>query len=343
MAFFRRLQRLPNRLKITYSLIALVVIVGMGLFIWSVVTGKIKPLAAAEEASLSIRTTSPINIGQTFTMFVTLSSTATSSGIASVSINGLNYDQTKLEVKAINPDSTDIWNVTTSTFDSSTGKINYSALAKDPAGFKGSTSQLMNVEISALASGEARIWFDYTSSPGDTDVLLTDGSDILVSAPTYFVTVNSEVIPGSSSTPTPNLTPTACKKGCSPTPVVPSPEVTSEATPIIEEGTPEVGDNQPTPAQVVQATPVFTPSPLESVVSPEPSESPFPELSPTSSPLTTFAGFSISKPVAIVFYILIPILVVGIVFLIWWLKRRKSGATGEKNQDADEIDLDEEP
>ncbi len=347
MAFLRRMSRLPNRLKITYSLIALVVIAGIGLFIWSVISGKIKPFAATEEATLTVRTTSPINIGETFSMFITLYNSS-GSGISAVNLKYFNYDRAKLEVITVNPDSTGDWDVVTNSVDATTGKIDYAVTAKDTTnGFTGTSSQLISIQLRALASGEAQVWFDYTSNVGDTDVLLLNGSDILTSPQINFVTINSTAAsptpptsePTSGSTP--HQTPTGCVKGCSPTPTQ---ETTAEPTPTSEESPPEeVSTTTPSPEQIAQVTP--TPTPMESILlSPTVSFIPiFTGVSPTATPvLIKLAGFSISKPVAIVLYILIPVLIVGIAFLIWWLRHKKTKIEDDTSSNDEDEDLDDE-
>lgn len=351
MAFFRRISRLPSRLKITYSLIALVIILGIGTFIWAVISGKIKPLAAPIEATLTLPANSPVNIGESFSMYINLYNTS-SAGITTVNLKYLHYDSSKVEITEVTPDSTDVWTVISNSIDPVNGIIDFSVGSEGYSvnGFTGTSSRLAIVHLRALSSGEARFWFDYTPNIGDTDVIanldaegVITPTDILVAPPEIYITVSDIIAPpGEDETtpgPTPIITTTACKKGCSPTPVVPP---GSEATPVAEPTPTEEVGTEPSSEQVAVVTP--EPSPLESVlIGPEATLTPF-EISPEPSPSTTkLAGFSISKTVAIILYIVVPVLIVAIVFFIWWWRHRKATLSEDKSaSDDDETDIDDE-
>jgi len=344
MAFSRRISRLPTRLKVTYTLISLVVLASLAVFIWAAITGKIKPFAAAPEASLSVSgSTSSVNVGEVFSLYIYLY-TDGGTGISAVNIKSLNFDNTKLEVQSvqITPDSTNDWQVTENSTDQATGKINYSLTALDPTnGFIGSSSRLGIVNFKAEAAGQANLWFDYSSSLGDSDVIAKDsGNDILTLPTLSFVTINGPETPTPENSPTPPTSrsstgPTQCLKGCSPTPVPVSAAPTAEETLSLE---------SPTPTELTVA-PTGVPE-VVALNSPTPSESPNLSISPSflpggllispsASAVTKLAGFSISPTIALVLYIGVPVLIVLIIFLIWWWRKKKKlpaegGETGSE-------------
>lgn len=341
MGFLRRAARLPKRLKITYTLIVLVVLAGIGVFIWAAVTGKIK-LFAAGMASLNLSYSGPVSVDSVFPVYINLATDGTA--ISSVNIKYLHYDKNKLELQGtqITPDSIADWNVTTNNVDSTSGTIEYSIDAKDANGFTGQTSRLAIINFKALANGDAHFIFDYTNNLGDTDVLAKDGTDILSATTDTYVTIGgSQPTPGEeTSPPTPGPEPSgSCVKGCSPTPTPPSsPPATPEESPSPTE---IITAPTPTPMEVALTTPTPTisASPLPSSRLSSPGE---PLFVPEASPVTKLAGFTITPTIALSLYIGVPAIVVLIVFLAWWWRRKKKGLSEETPGEKEEIDIDDD-
>lgn len=342
MALSRRFSRLPNRLKVTYSLIVLIVLTGIGVFIWAAVTGKIK-LFAAGAASLNLSYSGPVSVDSVFPVYIELYTDGTAVG--SVNIKYLHYDTVKLELQGsqILPDSTSDWDVIANSVDSTAGTIEYSTLAKDANGFIAQTSRLAIINFKALATGDAHFIFDYTNNPGDTDVLAKDGTDILSATTDTSVTIESnQPAPGESAAPpAPGPRPSAsCVKGCSPTPTPPSsPPATAEESPspteIITAPT-----TTPTEVALTTLTPTISASPTPTSRLSSPEE---PLTAPQASPVTKLAGFAITPTIALSLYIGVPAIVVLIVFLLWWWRRKKKAGLAEETPgEKEEIDIDDD-
>lgn len=195
---WRRLKRLPKRLQVIYSLIALVVLVGIATFIWAIVAGKITPLAAPGEASLSLQSdSSTYNPGVNFSVYINLDTGGAE--VSEVAIRSLNYNTSVLDIVdsdqaaagfQIAPGSLGDLAVLENSVDTTTGKITYVVKKPDAStpGFTGA-GRVATVYFTAKASGTSNLSFDFTSGAvGDTDVV-AQGNDILVSAATMTITV----------------------------------------------------------------------------------------------------------------------------------------------------------
>jgi hypothetical protein len=201
--FLRRFGRLPKKLKAIYSLIILVVLAGMVAFIWAIATGKITPVAAPGEASLSLQSdSSTYNPGVNFTVYVNLDTGGVE--ISEVAIKSLNYNTSVLDVidqdetsdgVQITPGSLENLNTIENYVDTLAGKITYIAQISQPTtpdtpGFNGS-GRVATINFMAKAAGTSTLSFDFTAGTiGDTDVITkVDGSDILTSAAAMSITV----------------------------------------------------------------------------------------------------------------------------------------------------------
>ncbi len=355
MGFLRRAARLPKRLKITYSLIVLVVAAGIGVFVWATMTGKIKPFAAAGEAELYFSPGESYELGQTFGAPINVNTAGVE--VSDIAVRSLHYNSSVLEVIdsdsgtagiQIAGDSLGGLQTIVNSVDPGAGTITYEIRIPDTStpGFTGSTRMAL-ISFRAIQAGRADFSFDFASGQtGDSDVIAKDtGNDILVSAPSAFLIINDSS--GPSETPdTGNPTPrqsSGCVKGCSPTP-------TSQATPtettINPEETPtptELNVSQTsTPTAIAEASPSALASPMTSPL--EPLSSPSGILTPeTSAPAKLFAGFAISSTAALFLYIGVPVVVVIAIFLFWWWRRKKrlGGESEESTKEEDEIDDDE--
>jgi hypothetical protein len=196
---WRRLKRLPKRLQVIYSLIALVIFAGIATFIWAIVSGKIAPLAAPGEASLSLQSDSSIyNPGVNFSVYINLDTGGTE--VSEVAIRSLNYNTSVLDVvdQDENADGVQIapgklgdLAVSENMVDTGSGKITYVVRAgTDTAGFTGA-GRVATIYFTAKASGTSNLSFDFTAGTiGDTDVIAkADKNDILVSAAAMTITI----------------------------------------------------------------------------------------------------------------------------------------------------------
>ena len=196
---WRRLKRLPKRLQVIYSLIALVILAGIATFIWAIVSGKIAPLATPGEASLSLQSDSSIyNPGVNFSVYINLDTGGTE--VSEVAIRSLNYNTSVLDVvdQDENADGVQIASgklgdlaVSENMVDTGSGKITYVVRAgTDTAGFTGA-GRVATIYFTAKASGTSNLSFDFTAGTiGDTDVIAkADKNDILVSAAAMTITI----------------------------------------------------------------------------------------------------------------------------------------------------------
>lgn len=358
MSFSRRFGRLPQRLKITYSLIVLVVLASIGVFIWATLAGKIKPFAAAGEAELYLSPGQSYELGQTFGAPLNINTSGVE--VSDIAVRSLHYNSLVLEVIdsdsgasgiQIAGDSLGGLQTIVNSVDPGAGKITYEIKIPDTntPGFTGS-ARIALIGFRAIQAGRADFSFDFVSGQtGDTDVIAKDtGNDILVSAPLAFLTINDSSGPGGQSPSTGNPTPrqsSGCVKGCSPTPtsqVTPTePPVNPEESPSPTEIVPgPTSTSTPTAISVVTPTPEtsISAAPTSLISSPEE-----PIIMPTASAVTKLAGFAISSTLALTLYIGVPVLVVLIVFLIWWWRKKKriEEGTEEAPKGEDEIDDDE--
>ena len=354
MGFLRRTARLPKRLKITYSLIVLVVITGISVFIWATLTGKIKPFAAAGEAALNLSPGLSYELGQTFGAPINVDTSGVE--VSDIAVRSLHYNSSVLEVIdsdsstagiQIAGDSLGGLQSLENSVDPAAGRITYEIKIPDTntPGFTGS-ARVALISFRAIQAGRADFSFDFTAGQtGDTDVIAKEtGNDILVSAPATFLTITSsggETPPPGGSSPTPRPS-ASCVKGCSPTPV-PQPSSTPTEIQMPEESPSPVELNVSqtlTPATIAEASPQPSPSPLESPLEllTSPSEM---ITSETSPPTKLFAGFAISRTAALLLYIGVPVVVVVTVFFIWWWWRKKKISEDERDKKSDEIDDDE--
>lgn len=355
MSFSRRFGRLPQRLKITYSLIVLIVIASIGVFIWGMLSGKIKPFAAAGEAALYLPAGVSYELGQTFSAPINVDTSGVE--VSDIAVRFLHYNSSILEVIDSDPggagiqiagDSLGGLQTVENSVDPVVGTVTYETKTPDASavGFTGS-ARVALINFRAIQTGRADFSFDFTAGQtGDSDVIAKDtGNDILVSAPTTFLTINDSSVPGEtpdSGNPTPRQS-SGCVKGCSPTPTSVSEPLPTEVPPEESPSPVELNVSQTSPpTAIAEASPPALASPMTSPS--EPSFSPSGILTPeTSAPVKLFAGFAISSTAALFLYIGVPVVVVIAIFLIWWWKRKKRTEEGVEGstKEEDEIDDDE--
>lgn len=374
---WRRLQRLPKRLQIIYSLIALVLVVGIATFIWAISAGKITPFAAAGEAALSLQSdSSSYNPGVSFTVYINLDTGGTE--VSQVAIRSLNYNPAVLDVVdqdqnqdgvQIAPGSLGNLNPTENSVDTGTGKITYVAQGSSFTG----AGRVGTVYFTTKAAGTSPLSFDFSSSIGDTDVIAAQGgNDILTSATPMTITVTGseshtecnssnqtcQTVSGSGANQCSNDADCqpqsyhyecyAPKKVC----LKKSGSGTNQCVTYSDclkspSPPPSSPGPSPEPSPIQSATPPIvsietstpTPSP-EVTFSPIPETSaPSEEPSPAVSPETKVAGFGISTTWALILFIGIPVLITAIIFLVW---RWRKGKKGEFEPPTNEPDLDDD-
>ncbi len=197
---WRRFKRLPKKLQVIYSLIVLVILFGVGVFIWAIAVGKITPLAAPGEASLSLQSdSSTYKPGVTFTVYINLDTGGTE--VSEVALRSFNYNTSVLDVVdqdeasagvQVAPGSLGDLAVLENSVETTTGKVTYVAKTPDAngLGFSGAGTVAI-IYFSAKAAGTSNLNFDFTSGTiGDTDVIAkAGGNDILTSAVPMNITV----------------------------------------------------------------------------------------------------------------------------------------------------------
>lgn len=369
---WRRLLRLPKRLQVIYSLIALVLVAGIATFIWAISAGKITPFAAEGEAALNLQSdSSSYNPGVNFTVYINLDTGGTE--ISEVAIRSLNYNPAVLDVVdqdqnqdgvQIAPGSLGDLNSTENSVDTGTGKITY---VTQGSSFTGA-GRVGTVYFTAKAAGTSPLSFDFTTSIGDTDVIAAQGgNDILTSATSMTITVTGseshtecsnqtcQTISGSGANQCSNDADCqpqsfhfecyAPKKVCLKKSGAGTNQCVTYSDCLKSPSPPPPPSPEPSPIE--SATPpivtveTLTPTPsLEVTFSPIPETSTPSELpSPEVSPETKVAGFGISTTWALILFIGIPVLITAIIFLVWrWRKRKK----GEFEPPANEPDLDDD-
>ncbi len=378
---WRRILRLPKRLQIIYSLIALVICVGIAIFFWAIASGKITPFAAPGEAALSLQSdSSTYNPGVSFTVYVNLDTGG--SEVSEVGIRSLSFDPAVLDVidqdqnldgVQITPGLLGSLNPTENSVDTLSGKITYVAQGTS---FSGS-GRVATVNFTAKAAGSSTLTFDFSAGTiGDTDVIAASGgNDILTSAAPMTITVagsESHTICNTSSQTCETVSgaganqcssDTDCqassdyhyicyapKKVCLKKSGPGSNECVSYSDCLKPSPTPPGPSPTPTPTQIQPtATPtgvsiLLTPTPTSEIInSPTPEEifSPSELPSPEVSPETKVAGFGISLTWALILFIGIPAVITIAIFLIWRWRKKKAGEFTTPSENDENLDDDE--
>ena len=321
-----------------------IILIVVGLFVYFIKSGKITPFAAAE-ATLRLQPPANIvNVGNTFG--VNIIADPAGAQAAAVDIYLLHFDKNYLEAQSFSHGDSIFATWMDENLDNTNGSISFSALLSGGQSF---TSEKTVGTITFKAKATA------TSTSATLDCCTVGQSGIKEFDTGRNLLTNSSQAQGGSytirevegETPTAQISGGTTSGTRSPTPTCGGPK--QPTCPPTSEVTSEP-ETSPTPTEIVigpTATPTSTSTPAagESPI-PTPSveffTSPIAEPSVSASP-TTVAGFAISKTVALLLYIGIPVAVVMVIFFIWWWKKKKSGVLSEEEpkEDKEEIDDDE--
>ena len=318
--FKSRWERLPKRLRVTFLLIILVVVIGIATFFTMLISGKITSQAATGQASLSVTSGSQnYDVGTIFPLYIWLGADKLDQ-IKKIQILSLNYDPTVVEVQPIGgvlkvlPENLANLLVTTNTVGvdpsgNQTGKITLMFESSGNVSYGGGSTRLAVVNLKVLKAGQAIFSFDpYNGENGmGAYVGNASGNQILVSAATGTILV------GGLSTPTP--TPTV--------ELTPTPQDQTTSVPSTATTTPRTSKKTATPAALVPSDEV-TVSP-ESIVE-----------TPTETPEETIRIGGFSSTAAILIYIGIAVVITLVAFLIWYIKKRKKAKGGQSSYDDDD-------
>lgn len=368
MGYLRRFKRLPNRLKATFLILICVVILGIGTFIWAALSGKLSPQAEGETASFYLSYEPMVQVGNVFSVDIYIN---TQLGANKIAVNSLHYNPNLLEISDSNPaEGVQIieyqlegMTVTQNTVDINNGIITY-ILQGNNTTFQGQ-ARIATVRFKALAVGNAQFNFDFDPTDpikiGDCDVIIPIENtevDILKYASSSSLIISAVSTPTSGTTSdtggTINQTHKICfepKKVCltvngpgdnqcstyADCLVTPTPEITPELTPTPVEETPITENTNNEISQVINPTPTPMPTPT-----------PIISISPTllypdtanPSPVIEIAGYGISKTMSLILFIVGPLLITFIIYLIWYYTKNKKNnliSSDKKNDNDDEI------
>ncbi len=373
MVFLRRFKRLPSRLKTTYSILILVIFIGIGTFVWAILSGKITPFAVGESASFYLTYETKVQVGTTFNVDINVN---TELGASKISVNTLHYDPSRLELAdssssdgiQIIEQSVSGMTVTQNNANAINGTITY-VLETTGTPYQGQ-ARIASARFRAIAEGEAQFSFDFDAGnpiyTGDCDVIPNiDGidTDILRYASSSSMTIlgeseptsepTSTSDPGGESGETHNVCVEAKKVCVSVTGAgenqclsnedclrTPEPEQTPEIIPEPTSNPEEVNNETNEIAQVDNPTstptPIVTPTILTSVL-PTPVQI-IPEES-TPPAVIKIAGIGISKTMSIILFIGLPLLITLITYLVWYYKKKKKdGFVSSSNKEDDDDD-----
>lgn len=337
--------------KFVLIIVAVLVLALVGLLVYLIQAGKLKPIAAPSGPTLSLSPGSLIvNIDQTFNVNILLDTAG--QAVDGVDIFYLHYDPQVLEVQDADSATAGVQIQTGSIFpsylgnvvDPTTGKISISGIVMpgSTAGYSGS-GIFATVNFKALAAASSSsVYFDFTpGSTTDTNVAEhgNPGNDILAAVNNGSYTVNNGQ-PSPTPTPTVTVTPTPTPtETATPTPTktatpTPTPTQTSTRTPTPTPTSTSVSQSPPAPPIIGQAnTP--TPSQITSsggepiaLTSPEELGSP----SPSASPGVKVAGLNQSTKIALII-LGAGILLTIMAYLIWDWYRKKKGIQGPSDDE----------
>ncbi|MBM2821063.1 MAG: hypothetical protein HW405_823 [Candidatus Berkelbacteria bacterium] len=338
MAYLRRFKRLPNRLKVTYLLISLMVLLSIGVFIRAALTGKMSPKAEGESASMYLINPPMVDVGQIVDVDIFVNSNAS---VDTIAVRSLNYNSALLDSIdqdsgidgiQIKPQSIGDFSILENNVDQGSGKVTFvlqnsgSQVNDLSAGTRIATAKFLtksagvnefNFDFTPGLSGDCDVIINPPGGGGPVDILSSASrSNLTIISPTAVPTPTSTYFPP-EETPEPTQVPTQ-----NPTPqesITPGPVSSSEG-------------NNPPPTAIALVTPgpniSITPTPL--II--ETSE-------PTPAPEIEIAGIGISKTMALILFIGIPILLTAIAYFIWWWLKQKKGGFKTDKKDSDDDDL----
>ncbi|MGA2666904.1 MAG: cohesin domain-containing protein [Patescibacteria group bacterium] len=325
--FQRKWERLPKRLQLTYFLIIAALTIGIATFLTLLLTGQISSKADVNQASLSIISGSQsYAVGDDFTFAVQLGADVQSQ-IQEIRIASLNYDPTAVQVESsgglyqITPSALNNLAVTQKTVEvngsgAQTGKIDLT-FSSTGGSYTGGTARLAVVEFRVIKAGQTSFSFDPHNGNAGAAVLNSNGINILTSASGWTMILGT-------ATTAPTATPTA-----TPTP------------------TPSVSTSQNTTTQSTktQSTPKSTTSSATSNSTSSVAVNATPTPTATSALTPASSGFLVTKisgsasTLSILLYVGIAVVVTLIVFLIWFIKNKRSHRHGVKSDDDDDEDI----
>lgn len=314
--------RLPKRLQVTYLLIIIVVAIGVSTFLTMWGIGQIKPLAAPNQASLSVSSGDQnYEVGTVFSLLIYLGADRQDQ-IKKIQLNSFEYDPAMVIVDngggplKANPSLLTNLHSTVNTVEvdgagQQTGKIDLIMENSGTDYYTGGSTRLATINFRVLKAGQATFSFDPPDGTGN-GALVNNATDanILFSAPAGTIALGAV-----AEEPTPTSS------------------VTSAPTSSTQADQPTQSDSSSSSKNTSKKA-VSKPGTITSKVSPTPAATPQDNSLASTDSVKVKGSFS---KVTILIYVGIAAAVTLIALLIWFIQNKKRGSAGKSKEDDDEL------
>lgn len=319
--FKRKWARLPVRLQVTYLLIIAVVAIGISTFLTFWGMGQIRPMAAPNQASLSISSGDQnYAVGTVFSLSIYLGADP-SDQIKKIQLNSFRYDPSMVivdngggQLKA-NPSILANLQTITNTVEidglgNQTGKLNLTMVNVGQSYYTDGSTRLATINFRVLRAGQAFFSFDPADGVGNgTLVNNAVDTNILISAASGTIALGPAP---ANPTPTPVITPVPTSSQSS------QPTQSSSTT-----------SSRSTAKNTTTGSPTITPEIIST-----PTETFSESQAALTGPVKLEGMFSKANNLI---YVGAAAAVTLVASLVWFIRNKKRGSKGKPKEDDDEL------